>query len=166
MAHGLISVVSLADQLANNKDLDVQKTKSMLSDSISLLGHGFFNLSMKRRNELKKCLNPRYREICSSDVPVTEQLFGDNCTTKLKDMGDMNKHSLSSIKGQSSFNSYKGRSNSLNFRGAVGQGYQQQNQCQNYQGYQQYRPRGGRPYYKRGGYPSQFKSQKKGYQNQ
>lgn len=34
MAHGLIPIGSLADQLANNKDLDVQKTKSMLSDSL------------------------------------------------------------------------------------------------------------------------------------
>ncbi|XP_052687732.1 uncharacterized protein LOC128166532 [Crassostrea angulata] len=102
MAHGLIPIVSLADQLANSKDLDVQKTKSMLSDSISLLGYGFYNLSMKRRNELK--LHELFKSSIqeSSDIPVTEQLFGDNCTTKLKDMGDMNKHSLSSLKGQSS----------------------------------------------------------------
>jgi hypothetical protein len=142
----------------------------MLSDSISLLGYGFYNLSMKRRNDLKSCLNPGFRKICSSDTPVTEQLFGDNCSTKLKDMGDMSKHSLSSFKGQGYNNNYKNKSNSLNFRGAVGQGYQQQNQSQGYQGYQgyqQYRPRGGRQNYKRGGYaPNQYRGQKKGFQNQ
>lgn len=41
MAHGLIQIVSLADQLANNKDLDIKKKRSMQFDSISLLGYGF-----------------------------------------------------------------------------------------------------------------------------
>lgn len=62
------------------------------------------------------CLNTRYRKIYSSEIPITEQSFGDNCTTKLKNMGDMNKHSLRSLMVQSSFNSYKSRSSSLNFR--------------------------------------------------
>jgi hypothetical protein len=30
--------------------------------------------------------------MCSSDVPITNQLFGDNCLNKLKEMGDINKY--------------------------------------------------------------------------
>jgi hypothetical protein len=43
MTQGLIPIVSLADQLASNQDLDVQETESILSDSISLLVYCFID---------------------------------------------------------------------------------------------------------------------------
>ncbi|XP_062592192.1 uncharacterized protein LOC134253641 [Saccostrea cucullata] len=156
LAQGLVHIVNLADQLANHKEIDNQKTKAMLSDSISLLGYGFYNLSMKRRHEIRNHLNPRYRKICSSDVPISENLFGDNCMTKLKDMGDINKYHLSSNRGQvGNYSAYRNRA-PLNYRGAAGN-FQQHNQTYQYsQSYTypnrwyQYRPRGGQSY-KRGG---------------
>lgn len=66
MAHGLVPIVFLADQLTNETYFYVQKTKAMLSDTISLFWYGFYNLLMKRKNELKSSLNLRYRKIYSS----------------------------------------------------------------------------------------------------
>ncbi|XP_062591612.1 uncharacterized protein LOC134253118 [Saccostrea cucullata] len=131
LAQGLVPIVNLADQLANNKEIDNQKTKAMLSDSISLLGYGFYNLSMKRRHEIRNHLNPRYRKICSSDVPISENLFGDSCMSKLKDMGDINKYPLSSNRGQGgNYSAYRNRA-PLNYRGAAGN-FQQHNQTYQY----------------------------------
>lgn len=41
MIHSLIPIVSLANQLAINTDLDAQKAKTMLFVSISISGYGF-----------------------------------------------------------------------------------------------------------------------------
>lgn len=43
-----------------------------------MIGNGFCHLSMKRRNEIKACLNPRYKKIASAEIAVTDQLFEDN----------------------------------------------------------------------------------------
>lgn len=94
MAHSLIPIISLAGQLANNKNLEIQKTKPMLSDFIRLLWYGFYNLSIERKNKLKNCYNSRTFAVHIFLI----QLFGDNCITKQKDLGDMNKHSLSSLR--------------------------------------------------------------------
>lgn len=72
----------MAESLINKKDPESVKSKKMLGDTISMIGNGFYHLSMKRRNEIKTCLNPRYKEITSAEIPVTDQLFGNNCMSK------------------------------------------------------------------------------------
>lgn len=84
----------MADMLVNKKELEPQICKKMLADSISMLGNVFYNVSMKRRNEIKDVLNFRYRKIASSEIPVTDHLFGDNCVSKLKEMGDTTKQPI------------------------------------------------------------------------
>ena len=100
LAQGLIPIVTLVDQLSSYKDLEIQKTKPLLSDSISLVGYSFYNISMKKRHEIRNYFSPRYRKICSSDIPISENLFGDSCMSKLKDLSDINKYPLRSHRGQ------------------------------------------------------------------
>ena len=99
---------------------------TLLSDAISLIGHDFLLLSNKRRQGLRNYINDRYSKICATDVPFTNQLFGDNCLSKLKEMGDINKYPIGKSKfcpGQfnsgSNFNSGNSRftGGSLNFKG-------------------------------------------------
>ncbi|XP_061177945.1 uncharacterized protein LOC133186704 [Saccostrea echinata] len=94
LATGIIPLVQMADMFVNKKELDPQTCKKMLADSISMLGNAFYNLSMKRRNEIKNVLNFRYRKIAFSEIPVTDFLFGDNCVSKLKEMGDITKQPI------------------------------------------------------------------------
>lgn len=44
---------------------ELVKSKKMLDDAISMIGNGFYHLPMKRRNEIKACLNPRYKNCFS-----------------------------------------------------------------------------------------------------
>ena len=39
-------------------------------------------------------MNDRYQKICSNDIPITGHLFGDNCLSKLKEMGDISKYPI------------------------------------------------------------------------
>lgn len=94
LATGMIPLVQMADMLVNKKELEPHVCKKMLADSISMLGNAFYNVSMKRRNEIKNVLNFRYRKIASSEIPVTDHLFGDNCVSKLKEMGDITKQPI------------------------------------------------------------------------
>ena len=65
-------------------------------------------------------------KMCSSDVPITNQLFGDNCLNKLKEMSDINKYLKVPSKqfnscnvpysAGTSFNSGGFRPGNLNFR--------------------------------------------------
>ena len=71
--------------------------------------------------------------MCSSDVPITNELFGDNCSSRLKEMGDISKYPVGQFKVHAnqfnsgnvpysvgaSFNSGGFRPGNLNFRGPV-----------------------------------------------
>lgn len=114
MALGMVPIVKLANQLSTVKEaLDPVATRGMLTDSISLLGHSFYNLSQKRRYELKGHIAPRYKKICASDVPISNNLFGDNCHTRIKELGDTAKYPIGFAKSGS------GRGRQLNWRGPV-----------------------------------------------
>jgi len=81
-------------------------------------------------------IHDRHNKICSSDVPITNQLFGDNCLNKLKEMGDINKYPVGKFKVPSnqfnsgnvpysvgaSFNSGCFRPGNLNCRGQFPRG--------------------------------------------
>ena len=54
-------------------------------------------MSNNRRQSLRNYIHDRYNTICSSDVPITNQLFGDNCLNKLKEMGDINKYPVENL---------------------------------------------------------------------
>lgn len=138
MAQGLVPIVSIADQITKGKEaLDPNHTKQLLGDAISLIGHSFHLISQRRRQSLRNYIHDRYSKICSSDVQVTTQLFGDNCLSKLKEFGDISKFPIGKYKiprggphvrgnyGYKTNNYYTG---GLNFKGPVpksrgGQGF-------------------------------------------
>lgn len=93
LAMGMIPLVQMADMLVNKKELEPQIFKKMLADSIRMLGNAFFNVSIKRRNEVKNVLNFRYCRI-TSEIPVTDHLFRYNCVFKLNKLGDITKQPI------------------------------------------------------------------------
>lgn len=92
LVKGMIPIVQLAEQCCKSKELlDPVKTRSLLSDSICLLGHGFLSLTHRRRSIMKPYFNDKFKPICNNDVPVDTLLFGTDCTKKMKELGDYTK---------------------------------------------------------------------------
>ena len=60
------------------KKIDLNKMVSFHTDALALLGHSQHELSLKRREAIKPSLKKEYAALCSTNVPVTSLLFGDD----------------------------------------------------------------------------------------
>jgi hypothetical protein len=68
---GLVAIIQLAEQVVNpNTELDHGSIKTVLTDSLSLIGHAQFYISQRRRFNSRPYLNDKYKPICNSDVPL------------------------------------------------------------------------------------------------
>ncbi|CAC5401723.1 unnamed protein product [Mytilus coruscus] len=124
MMAGMVPIVNLANQLAIRKEpIDPSIVKNELSDSISLMGNAYYSLSMKRRYDIRRFLNPRYQRVCSHDIPVNENLFGDNIMPRIKVLGDPTKIPIGINTSRSNRRYMSG---SLNSRGPAAGSEQQQ----------------------------------------
>lgn len=89
---GLIPIVELAQECVTSKEpLDQVRVREKLSDSLCLIGHGNLLLSQRRRSLIRPYLNEKFKPICNNDVPVDSNLFGQDCTKMLKELGDYTK---------------------------------------------------------------------------
>ena len=89
---GLVPIVEIADHMVKNKEpLDSSKAKTLLGDSLSLIGHAFYSLSIKWRFNIRHNLNPRYQKICNRDTRINTNLFGDNIMSRIEELGDPTK---------------------------------------------------------------------------
>ena len=97
LAKGIISVVSVSQNLVNARDkisknaLDVRAA----TDAIALIGTANFKLYMRRRDNIKPELNEDYKHLCFSSVPFTDILFGNDCnlSRQLRDLAEATKDS-------------------------------------------------------------------------
>ena len=55
----------------------------MNADAIALMGHMSFTMAQMRNNNIKPFFHNDYVRLCSSDVPITNFLFGDNLQAEL-----------------------------------------------------------------------------------
>ncbi|XP_028518407.1 uncharacterized protein LOC114576281 [Exaiptasia diaphana] len=82
-------LVGLADKLVKNEK-DNSTVKSMF-DSIAFISHANIEISHRRRDFIKPDLNKAYQQICSDQVEITDNLFGDDLPQKIKDINATNK---------------------------------------------------------------------------
>ena len=61
------------------------------ADALALLGHVNIELSYRRRDAIKPNLNNEYSSLCSSQVPITGLLFGDELKSQLNNIKATNK---------------------------------------------------------------------------
>ena len=92
--------------------MDVPELIRAATDAISLVGVANFELNMRRRHNIKPELNEDYKHLCSSSVPVTEFLFGNDAdlSKQLKDLLEATKVSKKlnlKVEGHKS-NGYRG----------------------------------------------------------
>ena len=71
------------------------------TDSLALLGHAQYELSMKRHDVIRPNLNTAadYTGLCSQNVPVTPHLFGDDLQQQLNTIKSSNKITQPSASG-------------------------------------------------------------------
>ena len=87
-------LVEVTDKFLESKDqsksLLNEATKSLF-DAIALITYANCDLNHRRRDLIKPDLNRSYQQICSEQIEVTENLFGDDLPQKIKDIITTNK---------------------------------------------------------------------------
>ena len=99
LVKGLVPIVSVIEKLVKARDkipkdaLDVPELIRAATDAIALVGAANFELNMRRRDNIKPELNEDYKHLCSSSVPFTEFLFGNDAdlSKQLKDLAEATK---------------------------------------------------------------------------
>ena len=99
LVKGLVPVVSVIEKLIKARDkiprdvLDVPELIRAATDAIDLVGTANFELNMRRRDNIKPELKEDYKHLCSSSVPFTEFLFGNDAdlSKQLKDLAEATK---------------------------------------------------------------------------
>ena len=66
----------LQNAVSENRNADTSRIKQLALDGITLCGHASYEMSMKRREDLKPAIIPKYRGICRRTIPVGDTLFG------------------------------------------------------------------------------------------
>ncbi|XP_035701187.1 uncharacterized protein LOC118433382 [Folsomia candida] len=81
-------VAEIANEVATHSNEIPQEVKKRILklaiDGGNILGDQLQASNMKRRQEVKKLINPEYSAICNKQLPVSEYLFGDNLSETLK----------------------------------------------------------------------------------
>ena len=91
-----------------------QGTKTLLSDTLTLLGQVQYNISVKRRYSIRPHLKKKYFGLCNISMPITKNLFGDDVSKEIKSCD-----SMAYIAKDSQYGSYKpwrGRGTNRPFR--------------------------------------------------
>ena len=91
---GILPVARIADKLMTAKSADTEECQEMKKlglEAMSLLTHASYEINMQRRLLLKPDIGRGYSALCSSQLPFTDLLFGDDLQKHLKDIGDQNK---------------------------------------------------------------------------
>lgn len=83
LSSGIVPILKLV-QVLKQSLMTNEEAKELISDSLTLLGQAQFNLSVRRRYLLKPNLDQKYKNLCSINMPVTTQLFGDDIAKEVK----------------------------------------------------------------------------------
>ena len=91
---GILPVARIADKLMTAKSANTEECQEMKKlglEAMSLLTHSSYQINMQRQLFLKPDIGREYSPLCSSQLPFTELLFGDDLQKHLKDISDHNK---------------------------------------------------------------------------
>lgn len=147
VAAAMIPMVKLAETLKSNGATLNTGAKTLLSDSLTLLGQVQYNLSVRRRYNIRPHLKKKYFGLCNFSMPITSKLFGDDVAKEIKAceaVSYIGKEPYGGSYGQFKPAWRGGRGNSRPFRRGYGHPqYNQSSYGNRYQPYPNQIPRGG-----------------------
>ena len=94
LTKGILPVVRVTDKLMQAKSLNAeecQDLKKLGLQAMSLLTHASYKINMQRHLLLRPDIGKEYSALCSSRLPFTDFLSGDDLQKHLKDIGNQNK---------------------------------------------------------------------------
>ena len=83
VATGITPIIKLAEVLKPQIRTNAE-AKTLLSDSLTLLGQVQFQLSVRRRYFIRPNLRKKYSGLCNISTPISDKLFGDDITKDIK----------------------------------------------------------------------------------
>ena len=83
VATGITPIIKLAEVLKPQIRTNAE-AKTLLSDSLTLLGQVQFQLSVRRRYFIRPNLRNKYSGLCNISTPISDKLFGDDITKDIK----------------------------------------------------------------------------------
>lgn len=105
---GTITVIEVIDSLMSNGDPLGKQLAKKLMGSLAFQSNVMYEMNMKRRELIKPDLNVQFKHLCSSHVPITEELFGDDLHKHVKDITESQKVSNRLQRGRA-FRGYHGQ---------------------------------------------------------
>ena len=88
-----IALAEATEKISKVKGKMDEKPKiiSSLTDSLALLGHATYELSLRRCDIMRPSINKELRALCNQQIPVMDFLFGDDVQSSLKTIKECNK---------------------------------------------------------------------------
>ena len=91
-------IISLTDKLLALKSKPQNISKEDVScflwftlDSLTLISHSVYEANLIRRELIRPDLNEHYKQLCSSQTPISKFLFGDDLPKAVKEISQTNK---------------------------------------------------------------------------
>jgi hypothetical protein len=91
-------IISLTDKLLALKSKPQNISKEDVScflrftlDSLTLISHSVYEANLGRRELIRPDLNEHYKQLCSSQTPISKFLFGDDLPKAVKEISETNK---------------------------------------------------------------------------
>lgn len=116
-----IKIVTMLDKLdalkckGDKSSVEVDQLQECINlalDSLGLLAQYNYKTNMKRKEIHKPDLLPEYHHLCSTNIPFSEQLYGDDISKEVKEIQDVNKVGKRISKFGSNGSSDRGRGHS------------------------------------------------------
>ena len=98
MLNSMHPIISLTDKLlslkSNPKTVSKEDVSSFLRlalDSSTLMAHSVYEVNLSRRELIRPDLNEQYKQLCSSQTPISKFLFGADPSNVVKEISKTNK---------------------------------------------------------------------------
>ena len=100
LVEGLSALAILSDCLVkdvqSSKTTNTREVLNQVMDAVAILGNANWRLNMKRREIIKRELNPPYTRLCEEEITPSQKLFGNDLSKHLKKMTDAKLNALGS----------------------------------------------------------------------
>ena len=109
LVKGVTALSSMCDVLLQNYESDLaiilekhfEVAMDFATKAFKAFGAANFEISMRRRENLKSTIANDFVHLCAPSVPFTDKLFGDDVTKVIKDISDHNRLNKRAFQGAS-----------------------------------------------------------------